>query len=215
MSQVNYVSYRLTTSDREVVFDIFKGTCCVIAEEFSKQGVQHYHVVVKGHDAFELVKKRLLRAKLGRNKYWSKKNHGNDYMKALSYTVKCGEYWTRKHMHEDVDRAPEWVVEEEPVVADGVKDTDKDWLLTWSNLLRVAYNWKLKHQLPTTRLKEVLVHMSANSRWIPSREMLRSRIDIWYHRMFEWRCGDRMAPPPHEWMEPPVGAENSLFYGDH
>ena len=73
----NYVSYRVTTDSSSVVYDAFKGCKVVIAEEVSKSGVQHYHVVMEGHDNHEVVKKRLTRAKLGVNKWWSKKNSGD------------------------------------------------------------------------------------------------------------------------------------------
>jgi hypothetical protein len=61
----------------------------------------HYHIVIVGHEQYEIVKKRLIRAKFGinnNNKYWSKKNNGN-FLKAVAYTIKCGEFWTRQGFH--------------------------------------------------------------------------------------------------------------------
>jgi hypothetical protein len=200
-TSMDYISYRVTSDSRSQVTDFFKGCCCVIAEEFSCEGVQHYHIVVHGHAEAEMVKKRITRAKLGVNKWWSKKNHGNDFMKAISYTVKCGEYWTRKRFHEFVEEAPDWVpgdyVEEVP---HGTKDMDRDWLLTRSNLLRVAQNWRSKHHLKTDKLGEVLDHMEVNSRWIPSPQILKTGLDPWYHTMFAHRISGLGAPPA--WWEP-------------
>ncbi len=60
--------------------------------------MQHYHIVIVGHEQHEIVKKRLIRAKFGIIKYWSKKNN-SDFLKAVAYTIKCGEIWTRQGFH--------------------------------------------------------------------------------------------------------------------
>ena len=200
-SAVDYISYRVTSDSRNVVTDFFKGCCCVIAEEFSKEGVQHYHIVVHGHAEAEMVRKRISRAKLGVNKWWSKKNHGDDFMKAISYTVKCGEYWTRKRFHEFVEEAPVWeagdYVEDVP---QGTKDTDRDWQLTWTNLIRVCLNWRTKHNLKTDKLKEVVCHLITNSRWLPSPPMLKTGVDPFFSKMFAHRCAG-LGAAPMDWFD--------------
>lgn len=198
----DYVSYRVTTDDPNVVFDAFKGTSCVIADEVSRTGVRHFHIVVVGHDHHELVKKRLTRAKLGTNKWWSKKNHGKGILEAISYTVKCGDYYTRQFCHELVDMAPQWVFgATAPIFAasDNVKDPDKDWMLTYNNILRVAQNWRTRHNLKTHQLGSVLTHMMEHSRWIPSPQMIKNGLDPYYHRMFTYRVTKIGTPPP--WWE--------------
>lgn len=197
----DYVAYRVTSEKKDLVFELFKGCCCVIAEEFSKEAVQHYHIVVAGLEMHDVVKKRLQRARLGVNKSWSKKNHQEDFLKAVSYTVKCGEYWTRKGFHQWVDIAPEWVHGQHACLPDGVKDTDKDWALTYNNVLRVAQNWRKAHNLKTDDLGAVLSHMTRQTRWTPSPQMLKSGLDRWHFKIFAWRCSDQMAEPP-PWWEP-------------
>jgi len=202
MSEIDYISIRVTTCDRNLVFDLFKGCCCVIAEEHSKEGVQHYHVVVKGHEMYETLGKRLQRAKLGVNKYWRKKNHGGDFLKAIAYTVKCGEYWTRSKFYEYLEQAPEWVPTTDYVRlgTDG-KDTSKHWQLTYSNLLKVAFNYRRKNELKTERLSDVLAHLAREDLWIPTPQMIKQGLDKWYHDQFTWMCSSQMAPPP-QWWEP-------------
>jgi hypothetical protein len=70
---MDFISVRVTTDDRDLAIGIFKGCCCVIAEEFLKDDVQHYHAVVHGlgHEQYENIGKRLQRAKLGCSKSWS------------------------------------------------------------------------------------------------------------------------------------------------
>lgn len=195
----DYVSYRVTTDKFDLVCEIFKGCCCVIAREFSKLGVEHFHVVVVGHHMFELLKKRLVRAKLGVNKYWSKKNHGSDFLKAVSYTVKCGDYYCRKGFSAYVDLSPPWVFGASLPAASVSKDLDKDWMLTYNNLLRVAMNHRNSQKLNTTKLSNVLDHMMKTTRWIPSPMMVKSGLDMWYHNMFEWRCGNQSSSAPDWW----------------
>lgn len=206
----NWISYRVTTDDREKVFDFFRGCKCVIAEEISKTGVQHYHVVVEDVDVprggitiHETVKKRIVRAKLGVNKWWSKKNNG-DFWKAVAYTIKCGEYFTRKGFHEYTEYVESncpWVFGQAPSqVDDDGKDLDKDWMLTYNNLLRVAHNYARKKNLKTDDLGNVLAHMTEHTRWIPSPQMMKSGLDPWYFKMYKFRVGSERTVP--DWWTP-------------
>lgn len=200
----NWISYRVTIDNREKVFEFFRGCKCVIAEEISKSGVQHYHVVVEGHDQYEIVKKRIVRAKLGINKWWSKKNNG-EFWKAVAYTIKCGEYFTRKGFHEYTDYVESecpWVFGQvlSSVDKDDVKDLDKDWMLTYNNLLRVAHNYARKKDLKTDDLGNVLAHMTQHTRWIPSPQMMKSGLDPWYFKMYKFRVGSERTVP--DWWTP-------------
>jgi hypothetical protein len=198
----NFVSYRVTTDSRDVVFDLFKGCRCVIAEEHSCQGVQHYHIVVEGHDQFEIVKKRLLRAKLGVNKYWSKKNHG-DFYAAVAYTIKAGEYWTRKGFSVHTDYAEInncWIFKVEPVCSETGRDTEKDWMLTYNNILRVAHNYSKKKGLKTDDLGAVLASLTEYTRWIPSPQMMKAGLDPWFFKMYKFRVGSTLTVP--DWWTP-------------
>jgi len=207
----DYVAYRVTSDNDNLVFDLFKGMPCVIARELSEKAVKHFHVVVEGHVHYELVQKRLQRAKLGRAKYWSKKNHMDDFLKAISYTVKCGDYYTRQGFHRWVEIAPDWIPKEEFLRAneeaeaklrDG-KDLSKHWMFTYSNILKVAFNYRKRNELSTDKLGDVLAHMSREDKWIPSPQMVKNGLDPWFHRQFEWMCSAKMAPPP-AWWEPHV-----------
>ncbi len=134
---VDYVAVRITTDDSSLCYDIFKGMCCVIAEELSCSGVKHFHAVVVGHECFEVPCKRLQRAKLGRSKYWRKKNYLANFLNSISYTVKCGDYKTHKGFHVWIDMAPPWVTkaefdrlrpEPDSLIAKDGKDLDTLWV---------------------------------------------------------------------------------------
>lgn len=147
----DWVSYRVTCNDRDTVFDLFQDCCCVIAEEYSRLGVQHYHVVVAGHAMYETVRKRLKRASFTRAMYWSQKNRGT-FLKAISYTVKCGEYWTRNGFNQWVIHAPDWVF----AASTGVTQTNmtqfidqqdkKDIVLNYNNVVYHAVREARKFQ---------------------------------------------------------------------
>jgi len=202
----NFVSYRVTSDDRDKVFDFFRGCKCVIAEEISSSGVKHFHVVVEGHADHETIKKRIVRAKLGVNKWWSKKNNG-DFLKAVAYTIKCGEYFTRRGFGdytEYVEKNCPWVfnpVDQSPLVcSETERDSDKDWMLTYNNLLRVAHNYARRKQIKTDDLGLVLAHMTEHTRWIPSPQMMKSGLDPWYFKMYKFRVGSVRTIP--DWWTP-------------
>lgn len=198
----NFVSYRVTTDDRNLVYELFKGCSCVVAEEISKSGVLHFHIVVEGFEQFEIVKKRLTRAKLGVNKYWSKKNSG-EFFKAVSYTIKCGDFITRKGFHKYTDYVDEfspWVFGGTVVCSETERDLDKDWMLTYNNLLRVAHNYAKKKDLKTDDLGHVLAHLTEHTKWIPSPQMMKAGLDPWFFKMYKFRCGTVRTVP--DWWTP-------------
>lgn len=203
----DWISYRLTIDDNnfKTVSELFKGTCYVAGHEVSRTGVSHYHIVVAGHDHYETIRKRITRAKFGTNKSWSKKNHG-EFLKAVSYTVKCGDIRTTRGFHGWVDCSPEWEFGQELEVCAEVKDTSRDWMLTWNNLLAVAMNWRNRYNLQTDKLGDVLEHMEDNSKWIPSPQMLKNGIDKYFHLKFTRRCQRVKTGKPHRWWEERVEA---------
>lgn len=202
---VNYIAVRVTHDNDDLVFEVFRNMPCVIAREYSSKGVKHFHVVIEGHVHYDLIGKRLQRAKLGRAMYWRKKNHMNDFLKAISYTVKSGDYYTRLGFNKWIDLAPEWLpkeeyfAEEETIVDEDKKDTAKQWMFTYSNILKVAFNFRKRRQLKTDKLGDVLSEMTRENKWIPSPQMVSKGLEVWYHRQFEWMCSTQEAPPPEWW----------------
>ena len=78
------------------------------------------------------------------------------------------------------------------------KDTDRDWTLTFSNLLRVAMNFRKEHDLKTDDLRAVLKIMSAKTKWIPSPAILRNGINDFYFQQFKAHCN---GTEPYPWWE--------------
>lgn len=205
----SYVSYRVTTTDFNLVCDLFRNCKVVIASEVSGQGVQHYHIVMEGHENYETVRTRFKRAKFGPSMSWSAKDWkgpkgDGDFWTAVSYTIKCGDYITRKGFHEYTDYVETncpWVnVENIPVLKDDKKDVDRDWMLTYNNLLRVAHNHSRKYDLKTDDLGSVLHHLMLHTRWIPSPQMLKTGLDPWHFKTYQLRVGTTLQVP--DWWTP-------------
>ena len=78
------------------------------------------------------------------------------------------------------------------------KDTDRDWTLTFSNLMRVAMNFRKEHDLKTDDLGVVLQLIGDKTKWIPSPAILRNGIDDFYFEQFKARCN---GTEPYPWWE--------------
>lgn len=208
----DYISVRVTTDNFDNVCSVFEGTSCVISgQEISKEGVKHYHAVVLGHACYECIGKRLQRLNLGPAKYWRKKNHGKGFLESISYTIKCGEYYTRNGFEKWVSMAPEFKPKDEyfedivEKIDSNGKDQAKSWMFTYSNILKVAYNFRNRHNMETKQLGDVLSSMSEEGKWIPSPQMVRCGLENWYFRHFEWMCSNHQEPPPPWWKSQPLG----------
>lgn len=192
-----YVSYRISVSKLRVseVVGLFEDSNAVLAFEVSGKGVEHYHAVVADANQ-ECIKKRIQAMKLGPAMYWSKKNYKNNFCKAVGYTIKAGDL----QFFGDFDKYMETVrmytdVRESLEVVHADKDTDRDWQLTFANLVRVCQNWQREKKLKTDDLGVVLQHFTTHSRWIPSTTMLRYGIDPYYFQLFKARLNGESAPP--------------------
>lgn len=211
-----WVSYRITSDNRDEVIECFDGCNCVIADEISSKGIRHFHVVVEGYEHYETVKKRIQRLKLGRAKYWSEKNSGT-FLGAVAYTIKDGDYYSRG-FKKWIEAAENYVPHRsEPLPFADRKDTETDWMLSYNSVLRVAFNYRRSRQLSTSDLGAVLRHMTSHTRWIPSPQMLKSGLDPWHFKMFTYRCHQEAGQMPEvpDWWTPHVDWRETGLYGYH
>lgn len=181
----------MASEDREKVVEAFAGSEALFGWEVSKDGEEHVHVLtVNGGDSeHERLKKRIKSLSLvGKPGWWSKKNY-KSYVFGISYTVKQGDWriigtwFTKELIDASVDA---WsrktkVIEEEVKL----KDTDKDWQLTFTNVVRVCLNYAKEHDLQTDDLGVVLRKLTHKTRWIPSPAMLKNGLDPFYFELFK------------------------------
>jgi len=84
----NWSSWRFTTPYKQRIEHIFDGQTFIAVHEVSKQGVEHWHVLVNNVDNYDAIRKRVQRKLEYKDmKWWSKKNSGT-FEKALAYTKK-------------------------------------------------------------------------------------------------------------------------------
>lgn len=196
----SWTSFRVTCSDRPAVEEIFLKECAVVAKELSAKGIEHYHVVIVGHDVTGRISKALSRKKW---KFWSKRDSGT-FLGAVSYTVKCSDFRTFHYFDRYIDAAPKWDfsgakrkrIEDD----DGPQPKGRYWQLNFSNLLFQAKCYRKANELATDELSTVLKHMVRNTRWRPSHQLVTQGLNQWYHKQFKWECSDQMAEPPDDWM---------------
>lgn len=203
----DYVAYRLTTSDSELVKSFFSGTSFVYGFETSKKGVEHFHVIMLGHEHYSMVRQRIGRAKFTAASCWSKKNYKSDFIKGISYTVKSGNVFVSDDVMADyVKAAPSWVFDQAKVQTIIKQDTearkDRDWQLTYANLVTQAVRY---HQSTGKKddvgLKTVVQEMMEHTKWRPSFHMIKNGVPPAYEEDFSFRIGKR-ARQSMDWWTP-------------
>lgn len=78
---------------------------------------------------------------------------------------------------------------------------DRDWQLTFSNLVPQAVIWRNKNLPGESSLKTVVQHMMKHTKWRPSKDMYKCGVKEWYQKDFEFRIGER-ADPCMDWWAP-------------
>lgn len=78
---------------------------------------------------------------------------------------------------------------------------DRDWQLTYSNLVCQAVRHKKRNKLPEDSLKLVVKHMMAHTKWRPSKDVYKGGVPDCYQNDFEFRIGKR-TEPDMEWWTP-------------
>lgn len=212
-----WTAWRISTDRRSDIQSIFMKYCSVVAEEFSKKGVQHYHCITIGPRSLALAKS-IQRLKLERHQIWSKEFPNNEdkykdytFEKAISYTVKGGNYKCYKsfirYMTDDI---PSWVFPSDKEIS--TRDmtekeirNDRHWQLTFSNLVVQALRHRKQFGLQTTSLEQVVRHMARHTKWRPSKEMRKSGVHPSYDREFEWECNNRPGEYNTDWWRMKIG----------
>lgn len=183
---------------------------CMYKHGGSNGKQEHFHVCVPGGNA-ERTRKRLKSAVGGGQKFYSVKSFYNAYSCFVFYCEHEGSAAEFKSQEE-----VKWGEIIETVKRDGVykkrsieshmvprdvKNKERDWTLTYSNLVCQAVAWQRKHLKDCDSLKAVVKHMIAHSRWIPSKELVSKGVPEFYQRLYEFRIGLR-SEPDMDWWTP-------------
>lgn len=199
-SPEKWISWRFTTPYEQRISELFANVSYIAAHETSAKGVEHWHVLSIGHDHYDRIKKTIQR-KLNMTGmlWWSKKNH-KTFAGGLSYTLKCidNDIGSKRVLKSPdwIDyEYTKWVFHDQPTLASTVsKDTkkDRDWQLTYSNLVTQAMHYHRSAGLPNeVGLKETVRQMMEATKWRPSAWMLREGVPEFYVEDFEFRKGKR------------------------
>lgn len=203
----DYISLRVTCP-HDVVGDLFKAVFLdtpwfIYALHLGKQQTEHVHMLAPGTCKRDAEKYRY------RMSTWLKLNCRDTKMKKYSADWHNGVLAGIQYLgHEAtevlantpdsehwVSIAPPWVPDpkqtrmEKYARAEPVKPKDRDWMLTYSNLVVQAVNHHRQNSMDTTSLKVVVRDMITKSKWRPSRDMLRGGVPEFYDNDFKFRIG--------------------------
>lgn len=196
----NWTAWRFTIPFKQRILEIFSGRVPFIAGfETSKTGVEHFHVLtLSGYEAVRKAIQRIDYWKTRKNMWWSKNNSGT-LSGAMAYTVKGGQTFQSDDWPE-IEYTP-WVfpvqttIPAEPAPKRAKPDPDRDWQLTYSNLVTQAYNYHRRNGMPTgMSLKETIAHMIKHTKWRPSIQLVKTGVPDFYASDFEMRIGGRPEP---------------------
>lgn len=191
----NWSSWRFTTPFKQRIEYIFEGQKYIAVHEVSKQGVEHWHVVVIGHEGYDATRKRIQRKLEYKDmKWWSKKNSGT-FEKALAYTLKTVDNKGNTNVVRS-DGWPEYkyvpwsFTIQSTIRTESKSDKDRDWQLTYANLVTQALRYHQANGMAADKtLKETIQEMMEHTKWRPSYHMVKNGVPEFYTKDFEFRSG--------------------------
>lgn len=217
----DYISVRLTVSHNEwpkIVSSVLHDRSYIAYPHIGKSATNpHFHIFVPSDDLArdaDCMRNRIKRAFGGGNKTLSVVQKSNGIMSAIQYGSREGTvpFVSDADLQGIIDRSPPWeeqVVKKKkygqvmiPPSEDSEKKsrTDRDWQLTYSNLVTQAVLYARREKL-TGSLKEVVREMCVNTKWKPSFQMVKQGVPDHYYKDFEFRTGKRKLYDM-DWMDP-------------
>lgn len=188
-----YLSIRITVRHnkiQDVIDKVFYDTeYCIYKHNCNGRGKEHIHVGVPGGND-GCYRKRITRFIGSGNDKYSIKQQYNELSGFMFY---CGHEDTEPIHSENspwkgitVDKYYEKQGRLKYVEPRG----DKDFQLTYNNLVVKAVDHARKHKLDGT-LKAVVQHMCETTKWKPSFHMVKNGVVDYYYKDFEYRMGKR------------------------
>lgn len=201
-----YVSLRITIALAEwptILTKVLEGVREYIA--YPHMGIktkrEHYHICIPSEDARTETEKFRKRARdvlgiNGRSNAVSALRYTNGYEAFVTYArhKACGEpYVSGEEMVKAVAEAPAWVNNAGQTMLPYVSskaDRERDWQLTYSNLVPQAIKHAQVHGL-TEGLRGVTEHMLDHTKWKPTYSMVVHGIPAFYIDDYDRRSGKR------------------------
>lgn len=169
----------------------------------------HFHVFIPAPDGkkfAERIRKRLRTCYTEKgNGFYSVKFQSNGLLSAIQYGSKEGTkaFSSDEEMLRCVQLAPPWVdrgTGQTNLSLQKADRTERDWQLTYSNLVCQAVQHARRNKL-TVGLKHTVQHMLEHSRWRPSHSLVQNGVPDFYHRDYEFRLGKR-SHQDMDWFAP-------------
>lgn len=228
-----YFSYRVTIGHEfaGVVYDICHNYsddfCFVLHNPDGDDHNPHYHIVFcdwlkPGVDSAKKVAnlQKAFKDKFdGKgNKFHAGKWMYNDVMQALQYFSHdpVAYYHYPETWVDRINAAPKWEPKDAKVGSSrpGPRPRLGDPVLTLSNCVKQALNYRHIHKMGTYSLQSVLSHMVCQGGWIPSRDIMSNGVPRPLHDIFHYRCGGSKpklnclaphdpSPKKQEWADRP------------
>lgn len=175
---------------------------------------EHYHVCIAegGQDASDAIRLRLKRAWPDRrgNKFFSIKSFDNGLRSFVFYChhenttpIFAEEKW--QAIIDDVVSKGYYkkkrVDEHFPPADKEVKRKERDWEISYTNLVPQCVHHRSRKGLATECLKEVAQDLFQTTKWKPSKYMRCNGVPYQYQEDFEFRIGKR-TKYPMDWWKP-------------
>lgn len=211
-----YLSLRINLPHErfdELVQNVIHDVDYVAYPHKGKQGSnEHFHVFIPTdtRGSGEKFRNRIKRWLGGGNQKYSIKYFDNGFDRAIQYGSKEGTcaFVSNDDFRILVDNAPPWIPQDpqrrlDEFFSDPTKDSKKerDWQLTYSNLVCQAVQHARRSSMTTSSLKEVVAHMIETTKWRPSYQLINKGVPEFYSHDYEQRLGKR-AKCDMSWWTP-------------
>lgn len=201
----NYCSLRLTVP-HSYQDDIIQSTILSDVDEYIiykhvgvKTKKEHFHILIPGPNGKNDCQRYRDRAKTFIGEIGRTYAQNDVTVKPFNNGLESGcQYCSHEpvvpHVSSDsmqavVDSAPPYVHRNQSMLPAELRK-ERDWQLTYSNLVPQAINHARHHSL-TGGLKTVVEHMLDNTKWKPSYQMVKNGVPDFYINDYESRSGKR------------------------
>lgn len=161
----------------------------------------HYHILILD-DKPEKYRKRI-KDNLGftGNKYVSVKLNKNGLLCGIQYCAKehTDAIVSREEMRDYISQAPLWIQTSIQTVSDSDGRKERDWQLTYTNLVCQAVRYARANNLTDRSLKCVVEELIDKTKWKPSKYLLTGGVPEFYESDFEVRLGKRVKRDMSWW----------------
>lgn len=214
-TNTSYLSVRVTRPHSEwddIVKNVFHDLDYICYKHGIDNGKQqHFHICVPGGSS-EAIRNRLRRSIGGGNKVYSVKQYTNGIRSFVFY---CGHEgsepiysesstidWKEiiKEVQQEGYYCKKRSLEDHKFEPKG-KPKERDWQLTYSNMVAQAVIWRNKNLPGETSLKRVIKHLIEHTKFRPSRDVYKNGVPPVYQQDFEFRIGLR-SQFDMDWWEP-------------